>query len=162
MKVDAAGGIHIAYYDSAKGDLKYVYLSSYNATPSTPVIIDSYLSVGTNITVDVRNEGSAQAPKYVPYIYYFNSSANQTPNSIKVAWRSDMTTLRAGAIDDKFTGAWESMIVPTANIPAEATVCGGVPISTGDATNRPWAKKVVLGYMSDTGYERAVLKKELY
>ena len=153
LNVDESGGIHIAYYNSAKGDLKYVYLSSYNATPSTPVTVDSYLSVGTDITVNVRNEGTENNPKYVPYIYYYNASSNKTCNSIKVAWRNDMTTLRDGAISDKFTGAWESMTIPTENIPVDATVCGGVPTS-GD-----YANSVVLGYMTDAYYEKAYIKK---
>ena len=129
--------------------MKYVYLSSYNATPSDPVTVDSYLSVGTNISVNVRKESG----KNVPYIYYYNASSNQTPNSIKVAWRNDMTTLRDGAINDKFTGAWESMTIPTTNIPVDATVCGGVP------TGGTYANTVVLGYMTDTRYEKAVIKK---
>ena len=149
LAVDDDGGIHIAYYNSAKGDLKYVYLSSYNATPSDPVTVDSYLSVGTNISVNVRKESG----KNVPYIYYYNASSNQTPNSIKVAWRNDMATLRDGAINDKFTGAWESMTIPTTNIPVDATVCGGVP------TGGTYANTVVLGYMTDTRYEKAVIKK---
>ena len=148
MNVDGEGGIHIAYYNSAKGDLKYVYLSSYDATPSDPVTIDSYLSVGTDLTIETRLENG----KYVPYIYYFNASSNKTPNSIKVAWREDMTTLRDGAINDLFTGAWESMTIPATNVPVEATVCGGIPTS-GDYGN-----SVVLGYMSDKGYERAYIK----
>ena len=152
LAVDDEGGIHIAYYNSAKGDLKYVYLPTYNYLDSgtvTPVTVDSYLSVGTNITVNTRLENE----KYVPYIYYYNASSNQTPNSIKVAWREDMTTLRDGAIDDKFTGAWESMTIPTENIPVEATVCGGVP------TSGTYSNTVVLGYMSDAFYERAYIKK---
>lgn len=149
LVVDDAGGIHIAYYNSAKGDLRYVYLSSYNAEPTEPVTVDSYLSVGTNITINTRLESG----NYVPYIYYYNASSNQTPNSIKVAWREDMTTLRDGAISDKFTGAWESMTIPTENIPVDATVCGGVPTS-GDYSNT-----VTLGYMSDKYYERAYIKK---
>lgn len=148
MCVDAAGGIHIAYYNSAKGDLKYAYLSSYNDTTPEVVTVDSYLSVGTNITINTRLENG----KHVPYIYYFNASATQTMNSIKVAWRKDMTTLRDGAINDLFTGAWESMIIPSRNIPVDATVCGGVP------TDGTWKDKVVLGYMSDQNYDRAVLK----
>ena len=97
LTVDDNGGIHIAYYNSAKGDLKYVYLSKYDAEPSNPVTVDSYLSVGTNITINTRHEGG----NYVPYIYYYNTSSNQTPNSIKVAWRTDMKTLRDGARPDK-------------------------------------------------------------
>ncbi len=149
LAVDDEGGIHIAYYNSAKGDLKYVYLSKYNATPTDAVTVDSYLSVGTNITVNTRLENG----KYVPYIYYYNASANQTPNSIKVAWLNDMTTLRDGALSDKFTGAWECMTIPTENIPVDATVCGGVP------TSGTYSKTVVLGYMSDQFYEKAYIKK---
>ena len=149
MAVDSDGGIHIAYYNSAKGDLKYAYLSSYNDTNPTVVTVDSYLSVGTNITINVRKEGDKQ----IPYIYYYNASATQTPNSIKVAWQNDVTTLRNGAVSDKFTGAWEAMTIPTQNIPSDATVCGGIP------TTGTYGNKVILGYMSDTGYEKAVLKK---
>ena len=149
LNVDESGGIHIAYYNSAKGDLKYVYLSSYNAEPTIPVTIDSYLSVGTDLTIETRLENG----KYVPYIYYYNASSNKTCNSIKVAWRNDMTTLRDGAISDKFTGAWESMTIPSENIPVDATVCGGVP------TSGTYANSVVLGYMTDACYERAVIKK---
>lgn len=149
LAVDDEGGIHIAYYNSAKGDLKYVYLSKYNATPTEAVTVDSYLSVGTNITVNTRLENG----EYVPYIYYYNASANQTPNSIKVAWRYDMATLRDGASNDKFTGAWECMTIPTENIPVDATVCGGVP------TSGTYSKTVVLGYMSDQFYEKAYIKK---
>ena len=162
LTVDDEGGIHIAYYNSAKGDLKYVYLSKYDAEPSNPVTVDSYLSVGTNITINTRHEGG----NYVPYIYYYNASSNQTPNSIKVAWRTDMETLRDGARPDKtdggakdtFTGAWESMTIPTENIPVEATVCGGVS-STATGTNVYMNSTVFLGYMSDTGYEKAYIKK---
>ena len=38
LTVDDNGGIHIAYYNSAKGDLKYVYLSKYDAEPGNPVV----------------------------------------------------------------------------------------------------------------------------
>lgn len=84
---------------------------------------------------------------------YYNASANQTPNSIKVAWRNDMSTLRDGAISDKFTGAWECMTIPAENIPVDAAVCGGVP------TSGTYSNTVVLGYMSDQYYEKAYIKK---
>ena len=166
LTVDANNGIHIAYYNSAKGDLKYVYLPSYNylkdsdgndtGNSVTPVTVDSYLSVGTNITINTR----LQDGNYVPYIYYYNASSNQTPNSIKVAWRKDFTALRDGAIDDKFTGAWESMTIPTVNIPVDATVCGGVP-STADGNDAYKNTTVFLGYMSDQFYEKAYIKGDI-
>ena len=149
MATDSDGGIHIAYYSTAKGDLKYAYLSRYDDKNPTVVTVDSYLSVGTNITVNIRKEGDKQ----IPYIYYYNASSNQTPNSIKVSWQNDTSVLRDGAINDKFTGAWESMTIPSKNIPVDATVCGGVP------TSGIYADTVVLGYMSDRCYEKAVLKK---
>ena len=150
LTVDDADGVHIAYYNSKSGDLKYAYLENYK-TPgeAKKVTVDSYLSVGTNITINVRKEDG----KNKPYIYYYNTSSNQTMNSIKVAWRDDMETLRDGAINDKFTGAWESMTVPTDNIPVDATVCGGVP------TNGTYSSTVVLGYMTDVFYEKAYIKK---
>jgi hypothetical protein len=150
LTVDDADGVHIAYYNSKSGDLKYAYLENYK-TPgeAKKVTVDSYLSVGTNITINVRKEDG----KNKPYIYYYNTSSNQTMNSIKVAWRDDMETLRDGAINDKFTGAWESMTVPTNNIPVDATVCGGVP------TSGTYSSTVVLGYMTDVFYEKAYIKK---
>ena len=149
MCVDSDNGIHIAYYNSSKGDLKYAYLSTYEDAEPDIVTVDGYLSVGTNITINVRKEGGKQ----IPYIYYYNGTQNQTSNSIKVAWRENTATLLDGAISEKFTGAWESMTIPTENIPVDATVCGGVPIS-GD-----YSDTVVLGYMTDKWFEKAYIKK---
>lgn len=157
MCIDGSDGIHIAYYNSSRGDLKYAYIEDYTEitkddngealTGVDIVTVDSYLSVGTNITINTRLESG----NVVPYIYYFNTSNNQTCNSIKVAWQNE-TTLRNGAVNDKFTGAWEVMTIPTADIPTDTKVCGGVPTS-GD-----YEDTVVLGYMTDVCYEKAVLK----
>ena len=54
--------------------------------------------------------------------------------------------------DDKFTGKWECMTVPSGNIPVDATICGGVP------TAAAYADKVILGYMTDKYYEKAQLQ----
>ena len=145
LAVDSSDGIHIAYYKSSSGDLKYAYIENYKKASDAKVItVDSYLSVGTNITINTKGT--------VPYIYYYNTSANQTTNSIKVAWQNDTTTLRDGALNDKFTGAWESMTIPTSNIPNDATVSGGVP------TAGTYSGEVVLGYMTDVYFEKAELK----
>ena len=164
LAVDENKGIHIAYYNSASGDLKYAYIPEYDKVRkdaegnlidgATIVTVDSYLSVGTNITINTRKQGSNN----VPYIYYFNASSNQTSNSIKVAWRKKFDALRDGAIEDKFTGDWESMTIPTDNIPVEATVCGGVPSTSTTAANN---KTVFLGYMSDKFYEKATIKGDI-
>ena len=139
LAVDSDNGVHIAYYKSSSGDLKYAYISDYTKAAETKhvVTVDSYLSVGTNITINLKDK--------VPYIYYYNTSANQTTNSIKVAWQNG--TLGNGAENDKFTGKWECMTIPTGNIPNDATVSGGT-----------YNGEVVLGYMTDQYFEKAELK----
>ena len=164
LATDSDNGIHIAYYKSSTGDLKYAYIPDYTQVTkdnnhkltggATVVTVDSYLSVGTNISIDVRKEGNNQ----VPYINYYNSSNNKTCNSVKVAWRKDFTALRDGAVNDMFTGAWESMTIPTVNIPVEATVCGGVPSSSTTTADN---KTVFLGYMSDQYYEKATINGDV-
>ena len=150
LAVDKNNGIHIAYYSSSKGDLKYAYLPSYNGT-ATVVTVDSYLSVGTQISISTREENG----KIVPYISYFQSAFTQTPSSVRIAWRNDLTgTVKDGAKDELFTGNWEVMTIPMKGIiPKDETICNGVPTSGG------WANTVVLGFMSDSGYKKAVLKK---
>ena len=154
LTVDKNDGIHIAYYSSSSGDLKYAYLQSYNAN-HTVVTVDSYLSVGTQITINTREESG----HIVPYISYFQSAFTQTPSSVRVAWLpSGVGTAGAdvkdGAIDDLFTGAWEVMTIPMKGIiPKDETICNGVP------TSGRWGSSVVLGFMSDSGYKKAVLRK---
>lgn len=184
--------VHIAYYDSKSGNLKYAYIPTYNNVKKNAdnslkverntdgslksgaeiVTVDSYLSVGTNITINVRDQGTgtgtSHVAKYVPYIYYYNTSSNQTKNSIKVAWQKD-STLRDGVDKDKdlFTGAWECMTIPTPNIPQDATVCGGVPtsgtnkVSASSTNTYSLANTVTLGYMTDAYYERAFIKGDI-
>ena len=158
LAVDEKDGIHIAYYSSSKGDLKYAYLSAYNGT-ATVVTVDSYLSVGTQISISTRNEGTPAVPKIVPYISYFQSAFTQTPSSVRVAWLhkgvgTAGVEVKDGAKDDLFTTNWEVMTIPMKDIiPKDETICNGVPISGG------WANTVVLGFMSDSGYKKAVLKK---
>jgi hypothetical protein len=150
LAVDKNNGIHIAYYSSSKGDLKYAYLPAYNGT-ATVVTVDSYLSVGTQISISTREESG----KIVPYISYFQSAFTQTPSSVRVAWRNDLTgTVKDGAKDELFTGNWEVMTIPMKGIiPKDETICNGVPTGGG------WANTVVLGFMSDDGYKKAVLRK---
>jgi len=160
LAVDEKNGIHIAYYTSSKGDLKYAYLPSYNGT-ATVVTVDSYLSVGTQISISTRNEGTATNPKIVPYISYFQSAFTQTSSSVRTAWLPNGVDggVKDGAKDELFTGDWEVMTIPMSGIvPKDETICNGVP--TSNATGAPqWAGTVVLGFMSDDGYKKAVLRK---
>jgi hypothetical protein len=165
LTVDGANGIHIAYYSSSGGDLKYAYLSSYNATPQV-VTVDSFLSAGTKLMINTRQEsrtvnGSSQNV-YVPYISYYHASFPQTANSVRIVWRNDFSALKDGAVLDDYTGAWEAMTVPTANIPVEDFVCNGVPktgTTTGTWSGVNLTNSVVVTYMTNVSYERAYIKK---
>lgn len=165
LAVDEKDGIHIAYYSSSKGDLKYAYLPKYDKS-ATVVTVDSYLSVGTQISISTRNEGTAPNPKIVPYISYFQSAFTQTSSSVRTAWLPKgvtttvhgteiaVTGVEDGAKDELFTGNWEVMTIPMSGIvPKDETICNGVPTSGG------WGNTVVLGFMSDDGYKKAVLRK---
>ncbi len=147
VAVDGADGVHIAYYNSSSGDLKYAYLSSYDAA-TEPVVVDSYLSTGTQLTIDTRLEGA----NYVPYISYYQPSFNSTTNSIRVAWQTDFSSLSDGATNDFFTGKWEIMTLPTNNIPVDGRVGLGVP------TSGTYADSIYLGYYTDVSFERVYLK----
>jgi hypothetical protein len=167
LTVDAANGIHIAYYSSSGGDLKYAYLSSYNDTTPEVVTVDSFLSAGTKLMINTRQESRSvngvTTNVYVPYISYYHASFPQTSNSVRVAWRNNFNTLTDGSVLDDFTGAWEAMTVPTANIPIDDFVCNGVP-STGTTSGTGFSgvnltNTVLVTYMTNVSYERAYIKK---
>ena len=156
LTVDEEGGIHIAYYNNRKSELRYIYLSSYNDASPKKVTVDSYQSVGTQVTVSTRKETISGNERIVPYISYYQAAFYNSPNSVRVAWRTDFSgDVKNGAENDLFTGAWEAMTIPVQDgtVPQDATICNGVP-TTGD-----WANAVVLGFMTNDGYKKAVLKK---
>lgn len=148
VTVDDSDGIHIAYYTSSAGDLKYAYLPAYNGS-ATVVTVDSYLSTGTRLMIETRDDGSGNE---VPYITYFQPSFISTTNSVRVAWRTDFTSLQDGATSDFYTGSWEVMTVPTNNVPVDGPVSGAVP------TAGTYGGSVFLSYYTDASYERAYLK----
>ncbi len=106
LAVDALGGIHIAAYDGSNSDLVYAYLSSYDASPVT-CIVDSSGVVGSNITIDVALDSSGT--KAIPRIGYFSNSCVKP----KIAYLVDTDSINDGAVEETFTGKWESSIIPT-------------------------------------------------
>ena len=90
----------------------------------------------------------------MPYISYFFSSFTQTPSTVRIAWQNDMTSVKDGVVNDRFTGAWECMTIPTENVPVDGIICNGLPTTSDTYKDTP-----VLGYMSDRGYEKAYIKK---
>ncbi|MDY6031329.1 MAG: Ig-like domain-containing protein [Treponemataceae bacterium] len=158
LAVDAAGGIHIAYY-RAGNKLKYAYLSSYKATTADVCMVDSYLSVGENISIETSSKTITQdgVTRYVPYISYYSSAIGMA----KVAWPVSLGTNESsgntntfvnGVATDKFTGAWEVQVLPT----ALSTKLLNYTIGVGEKTNGS-ANSVMLGYGIKTGLQTALL-----
>jgi hypothetical protein len=140
MVVDGAGGIHIAYYNSSSGDLKYAYLSDYNTAPQI-VTVDSFLSTGTDVGISVQQVGA----NWVPYISYYMPTFTQTSFSVRTAWRTNFTSLLPGAAADQYTGNWEIMTVPAASYPQDFRVGIGIK-ANASAVNTP-----ILGYSTKNG-----------
>lgn len=158
LVVDGANGVHIAYYDASNGDLKYAYIQDYTKPNEVKTMtVDSYLSSGTNVSISVKNTGTATAPVYVPYISSFMSSFNKTSYTVRTAWITDGSLLKSKTADelkgvdgnDDFTGVWEVMTVPLAStsIPLDYSVGIGIK------SNQP-----ILGYGTQNGLETATLK----
>lgn len=99
LVVDSADRVHIAYYDSFNGDVKYVLLDSYADTSFSRVKVDSYLSVGSKLSLSVDSSD-------VPYLSY-----RGVGNTAKIAWLAG--TLGDGVdASDKFNQAWEVQVLP--------------------------------------------------
>ena len=113
LVVDSDNQIHIAAYDASRGDLKYIYLPKYNITSAADAkvcTVDSYSSVGSEITIDVAKSTSGYQ---IPYIGYYGT----TPKKARFAYLADPKefytgTTQNGAVSDLYTGVWECTIVP--------------------------------------------------
>lgn len=164
MVVDKAGGIHIAYYGASGGDLKYAYLPAYNrASEKQLCTVDSYLSVGTNISIevpdtqeDILTATGSTIKRYIPRISYYLSALTKTKYSLRTAmpYRLGENNKFIDGVNsnDSFTGAWEAMSVPTASIPLDYTV--GIGIKKNDNNT----DSILLGYGTTTGLETAALQ----
>ena len=155
MVVDENHGIHIAYYGASAGDLKYAYLPKYDSTAAFDVVtVDSYLSVGTNISVDVMKKTVGSNTYYIPHISCFMSSFTKTRYSIRTAWLNTLglASVPAGVAKDEFTGDWEVMTVPTDAIPLDYTI--GIGIKKNGSNN----DSALLGYGTKKGLQTASLE----
>jgi len=127
MAIDSDGGIHLAYYNTNAGDLKYAYLENVTAAPQT-VVVDSFLAVGARCTIDVAKVGTVQ----VPHISYQMNALSGTPAAAKYAYRvaytdNNMLPVPAGTDSgDRYTGSWEITSIPTDNTPIDDQINVGV------------------------------------
>jgi hypothetical protein len=140
--------------------------------------VDTFLSAGVKLMINVRQETRDGKSRYVPYISYSHSSFNDTENSVRVAWprnfdASNDAPLPGSLPGDLLSGDWEVMTIPTNNVPSTAEVISnGVPSSqtgwvepsagnvadglTKGTTNL--ANSVFVGYLTREYFEGAILK----
>lgn len=113
LVVDSDDNIHVAAFDSANGDLKYVFIDDYTDPDNIiACTVDSYQTVGKELTIDVAKKGDYQ----IPHIGYWGN----TPKKPRYAYLADPASFYAtsnavtdGAVNDAYTGIWECGIVPT-------------------------------------------------
>lgn len=121
IAVDAAGGVHIAGYDSILGDVRYAYLSSYGEDyneETDSCIVDASGIVGSDLTLDVAKDelpANGGTGEWIPYIGYYGSTGPKmayfnpkaVPSTVKT------TAGKSSIVNDMFTGYWEVTEVPT-------------------------------------------------
>ena len=100
MAVDSSDRIHLAYYDSYSGDLKYAYIPAYDSSEASVEVytVDSYLIVGSKLSITV----DASDNVIIAYKGLGNSS--------RAAWLAGSSG--DGASGDRFTGSWEIQTIP--------------------------------------------------
>ena len=121
IAADTDGHIHIAAYSrSNAGSLYYIYLDEYNSAfdPSKNLVkVDSYGSTGQYITMEVAKDSKGNN---IPYIGYWMNSMSYP----KYTYLVDTSSSEEGAdyypkagVDDLnlYTGAWESIMLPTSS-----------------------------------------------
>ncbi|MCK4797935.1 MAG: hypothetical protein KAT05_11155, partial [Spirochaetes bacterium] len=113
----AKGGIHIAYYKTSTGDLKYAYLSEYDCIAGNikVVTVDSFLQIGQyiDITTNLEDIDGDMVDEIVPYISYYNMSYSSTKLASKIAKLNvDPANIDDGVENDRYNGNWECQIIP--------------------------------------------------
>ncbi len=115
MAIDGTNGIHIAAFDANDSDLKYIYLTAYNASSYTGMTVDAAGSVGnwTSIKID-SNPNHTYYNK--PIIAYYNSTETGGRETIKLAVANNVAGSVTEGIDENtnYTSTgWEYMTIPS-------------------------------------------------
>ena len=109
MTIDGNGGIHIAAFDANGSDLKYIYLTAYNATEYTEMTVDAAGSVGNWTSIKINGENK-------PVIAYYNATETGGHDAIKLAISNNTVgsvTAGINAATDYTATGWEYMTVPS-------------------------------------------------
>ena len=162
LVIDDEDGLHIGYYSSGNGGVRYAYLAPGKVNGSTKpatsdfkiATVDTYMNPGTFLKMGVRKENNKQ----VPYISYYHNGFYGSANAARIAWLKDGlvktdTAVKNGVVSNKFTGDWVVMTVPASNGIQQYTICQGAP------TSGTYANKVIAAYFTTKDYEMAVLEK---
>lgn len=146
--------VHISYYDTTNGRLKYISKSSvYTTTWDAPVIIDESGDVGqySNIAVDQSKKS------YISYYDNGNGDLKYATNSW--TWRNKVLIwggydgvnyLNNGAIYDPVTDSWRD--ITTLNAPASRAYHNAVWSEWTDWQGRSRAELVVWGGWNGSNY----------
>ena len=137
MAIDDDGGIHIAAFDANDSDLKYIYLTSYDASSFTEMIVDATGSVGNWTSIKIKNN--------VPYIAYYNATETGGRDAIKLAYANAEIGSITDGIDSStnYTATgWEYMTIPSVD-PAQ----GGSQKFQQVCLDFDTAGKPVVGYL---------------
>ena len=119
LAVDKNGGIHIAAYDPQTLDLVYAYLNSSKkgkakqTSDFNTCIVDSCGVLGDKLTIDVAYDtadGDA-----IPYIGYYAASSVRPKYAYKAPAAKTEAAPAGSTSDNKVTGNWECIIVPTSS-----------------------------------------------
>ena len=124
VKVDPVGGIHIAWFDHTKSDLKYAYMSSYNSaynngnldeTKLYTATIDAYSQIGSYLDIDVGRKSATG--DVIPYISYLADGMDTLPKMAYLPNGINNTTPvvpnGADVSTYLYTGDWEMSLIPT-------------------------------------------------
>ena len=170
IAVDSDKHVHIASYSKQNtGSLVYTYLESYDSpvkdssyVKNHSVFVDSYGATGQYITIDFAKDSTGT--RYVPYIGYLMTSLQYPKYAYLVDVESadgnsnDWTPKEGSDSENMYTGAWESVILPTNNKFLLDDICIGVlrdsngmlkniPVVTGtDKCGGNGTSNPVLGY----------------
>ena len=147
LAVDSENHIHIAALSG--NDLKYVYINSLTDETVTPVTctVDSYMNVGSNLTLDVAKVGDNQ----IPYIGYTAAKPTKPRYAYLTVPPATLTsTTLAGAKEDKYTGIWECSVVPTVGVSSANEQAGSKMAIDSKISIGVWKNSGELAY-STTG-----------
>ena len=154
MAIDSNGGIHIAAFDANDSDLKYFYLTSYNASTFTEMTVDAAGSVGNWTSIKIDESDSSHPYYRIPVIAYYNSTESGGRETIKLAYANEQIGNITAGIDTSsgYTSTgWEYMTIPSID-PAQGSnqkfqqVCldfdsNGIPVVGYLGTNLEFGKQ---------------------